>query len=209
MRPKQTHPMPHDRLAKAAAEGGAKEKVLAIATELFYREGVRAVGVDTIVEKSGVAKTSLYRWFPSKDHLVAAFLEEQHRWFCEWWDRNLALHAGAPREQLRAQLREITEYIGSRYFRGCPFLNTATEFPDEKIPGRAHCQTNKQELHRRLRDIVSRIGVQAPERVANQLVLLVEGAFAHGHIFGKGAAIQELVAAADTIVDANLKRRRA
>src|SRR5271165_5535176 len=101
-------------------EVGARERILAAASELFYREGIRAIGVDTVVERSGVSKTSLYRVFQSKDALIAAFAAERDRSFWEWWDHVEAQHAGDPRVLLDALLSGIAERIGRPAYRGCP-----------------------------------------------------------------------------------------
>ena len=84
-----------------AASKTAREKVLDVASKLFYQEGVRAVGIDTIVARSGVAKMSLYRNFASKDDLVVAFLIERNRRFFEWWERATAPDDGSPIVRLR------------------------------------------------------------------------------------------------------------
>ena len=75
------------RGAPPKGEVSARERILATASELFYREGIRAIGVDTVVEQSGVSKTSLYRLYDSKDALIAAFAAEKDRLFWMWWDR--------------------------------------------------------------------------------------------------------------------------
>src|SRR6202051_2469599 len=97
------------RGAPPKGEVSARERILATASELFYREGIRAIGVDTVVERSGVSKTTLYRLFESKDALIAAFATEQDRLFWSWWDRIEKQHAGDPRELLRALLSGIAE----------------------------------------------------------------------------------------------------
>ncbi len=74
------------RGAPAKGEASARERILATANELFYREGIRAIGVDTVVERSGVSKTSLYRLFESKDALIAAFAAERDQSFWALWD---------------------------------------------------------------------------------------------------------------------------
>ena len=84
------------RGAPAKGEVSARERILTTANELFYSEGIRAIGVDTVVERSGVSKTSLYRVFESKDALIAAFAAERDRSFWEWWDHVEAQHAGDP-----------------------------------------------------------------------------------------------------------------
>src|ERR1700735_5593553 len=92
------------------ADPGTAEKVLSTASRLFYANGVRAVGVEWIVAESGVAKTSLYRHFQTKDELVSAFLQREDREFWEQWDRALATAAGNP----RAELSRLLGWIGDR-----------------------------------------------------------------------------------------------
>jgi AcrR family transcriptional regulator len=168
------------RGAPLKGEASARERILATASELFYREGIRAIGVDTVVERSGVSKTSLYRLFESKDALIAAFATEQDRLFWTWWDRIEEQHADDPRALLRALLSGIAERIERRAYRGCPFLNLAAEFPDPNHPGRVIGRDNKEKLRARLAGIVGRIGVDEPGRTAAQIALLINGAYATG-----------------------------
>lgn len=168
------------RGAPPKGEMSARERILATANELFYREGVRAIGVDTVVERSGVSKTSLYRLFESKDALIAAFAAERDRLNWEWWDRIAKQHADDPRALLEALLSEIARRIGGPAYRGCPFLNLATEFPDDNHPGRIAARTNKEELRARLGTIIAKLGVGDPDRVAFQMALLINGAYATG-----------------------------
>jgi AcrR family transcriptional regulator len=168
------------RGAPPKGEVSARERILATANELFYREGVRAIGVDTVVERSGVSKTSLYRLFESKDALIAAFAAERDRLNWEWWDRIAKQHADEPRALLEALLSEIARRIGSPAYRGCPFLNLATEFPDDDHPGRIAARTNKEELRARLGTIIAKLGVGDPNRVASQMALLINGAYGTG-----------------------------
>src|SRR4029077_13445936 len=83
-------------------EASARERILATANDLFYREGIHATGVDTVVERSSVSKTSLYRVFRSKDELIAAYAAERDRSFWAWWDRVEERQAGDPRAVLAA-----------------------------------------------------------------------------------------------------------
>jgi len=89
----------------------ARERILATARELFYREGIRAIVVDTVVERSGVSKTSLYRLFDSKDALIATVAAEQDRLFWAWWNRTEEQHADDPRALLDALLSGIAKRI--------------------------------------------------------------------------------------------------
>jgi AcrR family transcriptional regulator len=136
------------RGAPPKVEVSARERILATAGELFYREGIRAIGVDTVVERSGVSKTSLDRLFDSKDALIAAFAAEKDQLFWTWWDGVEEQHAGDPRPLLEALLSGIAEKIGRPAYRGCPFLNLATEFPDQNHPGRVMRGTTRRKCGR-------------------------------------------------------------
>jgi AcrR family transcriptional regulator len=170
------------RGAPAKGEASARERILATANELFYREGIRAIGVDTVVARSGVSKTSLYRVFESKDALIAAFAAERDRAFWTWWDHLEEQHADDPRVLLDAVLSEIAERIGRPAYRGCPFLNLMAEFPDRNHPGRVVARGNKEEMRARLATIVAKLGAADPNRVASQLTLIINGAYATGLI---------------------------
>jgi AcrR family transcriptional regulator len=165
------------RGAPPKGEVSARERILATASELFYREGIRAIGVDTVVERSGVSKTSLYRLFESKDALITAFAAEQDRLFWARWDRIEEQHADDPRSLLEALISGIAERIGRPAYRGCPFFNLATEFPDKNHPGRVVARGNKEELQARLTTIVAKLGVDDPARVASQIALIINGAY--------------------------------
>src|ERR1700682_641553 len=108
------------RGAPPKGELSARERILATASDLFYHEGIRAIGVDTVVERSGVSKTSLYRLFESKDALIAAFAAEQDRLFWARWDRMEEQHADDPRALLEALLSCVAGGIGRAPPRGGP-----------------------------------------------------------------------------------------
>ena len=158
----------------------ARGRILATASELFYREGIRAIGVDTVVEQSGVSKTSLYRLFDSKDALIAAFVTEKDQLFWLWWDGVEEQHAGDLRALLEALLSGIAEKIGRPAFRGCPFLNLATGCPDQNHPGRVIARDNEEEMRARLATIVAKLGVRDPNRTASQIALIINGSFVTG-----------------------------
>jgi AcrR family transcriptional regulator len=184
------------RGAPLKSEASARERILATANELFYREGIHATGVDTVVERSGVSKTSLYRVFRSKDELIVAFATERDRSFWAWWDRVAQRHAEEPRALLEALLSGIAKLIGHPTYRGCPFLNLATEFPDPNHPGRVVTASNKEEMRRRLAAIVAELGVPDPDRVASQMALLINGAMVTGLVAVPADLKDELVDAA-------------
>ena len=181
-----------------------RDRILDTATDLFYQEGVRAVGVDLVVERSGVAKTSLYRHFKTKDDLVVAMLERDDAGYWSHWDRVAGEANGDAERELRAQVEWIARDIAEPKYRGCPFLNVATEFPAPDHPARAVAVRHKSELRRRLLALVKRIGAQKPTELADQLVLVIDGAYVNGQLIRQKGPAHSLVSA----VLALLKTRR-
>lgn len=191
----------------SAAPPSVRDRILATARELFYREGVRAVGVDTVVAQSGVAKTSLYRWFPSKDALIAAVLEEEAKDRWTGWDRILQRsESDEPRARLLAQMSGIVKYVDSSSYRGCPFMNASVEFPDPQHPARQIALRVCEDLDRRLRVLIDAIpGVRDPQQLTDQLAVLIEGALASAQVRGKNGPQRQLLAASEALIDAQLK----
>lgn len=194
---------------KAASKqkpGDVRERILDTASKLFYREGTRAVGVDLVVAQSGVAKTSLYRHFPTKDHLIEAFLRREDADFWAHWDRVSAAHPGAPEAELEAQLQWIGDRIERPGYRGCPQINIAAEYSDEKHAARRVAVAHKAELRRRLTAIAAGMRVPDPGRFALQLSIIIDGALSSGralHAEGPARFLQstasQLIAASTTI----------
>lgn len=177
-----------------------KEKILETASKLFYQRGVRAVGVDLVVEEAGVAKTSLYRHFGTKDDLIAAFLAREDQDFWDTWDRVSEKHKGDPRAELDAHMEWIGERVGRPNHRGCPQINVAAEFPDINHPARKVASAHKRELRQRLRDISERLSVDRPDELAGQLALFINGAFVSSQVLEKGEAIPLLQRAVHALI---------
>ena len=171
-----------------------RERILQTASELFYREGTRAVGVDLNVAQAGVAKTSLYRHFATKDDLIEAFLLREDADFWAHWDAVAAQYRRTPREELDAQLQWIGERIARPGYRGCPQINIAAEYADGNHPARKVAVAHKQELRRRLAELAEAIGVDEPETFALRLATVIDGALSSGqalHAHGPVAFLQE------------------
>ncbi len=156
---------------------GTRERILQIASSLFYERGVRAVGVDLVVEKAGVAKTSLYRYFKTKDDLIVAFLQREDVDFWSQWDRVAARHADDPASEFDAHMRWIGERLARSNYRGCPQINVAAEFAEHEHPARQVALEHMRQLRIRLKQIAVRLGAARPNELAAQLALLVNGAF--------------------------------
>lgn len=170
------------------ATAEVRERILETACRLFYQHSVRAVGVDLVVAEAGVAKTSLYRHFRTKDDLIAAFLDREDADFWGTWDRVAARHAGDAQAELDAHLDWIGERVGRPHYRGCPQINVAAEFPEADHPARKVAHAHKLEMRRRLKAIAERLGVARADELAGQLSLLINGAFVSAQIFAPGEA---------------------
>jgi AcrR family transcriptional regulator len=192
------------KTAKPAEEGSARERLLAAAGELFYRDGIRSVGIDEVIAAADVAKMSLYRSFSSKDELIAAYLRERDAKYWEWWDDAVARHPNAPREQLLALFRYLAKLPSREGWRGCPFTNAATEFPEPDHPARRVAEDNKRKLRLRLRDLAREAGARDADSLADQLVLLFEGVYASAQTFGSPHPATRVVGAAEALLAAQL-----
>lgn len=153
----------------------ARDRALEIASRLFYSKGVRAVGMEEIVASSGIAKTTIYRHFPTKDDLIGAFLAAEDQEFWEQWDEVTKGLDGS------GALFALCAWIGSRVqrdeYRGCPQINVAAEFRNEAHPARIVARRHKDEMYRRLIDLCRQTGSESSEQTAMQIALLFDGAF--------------------------------
>lgn len=179
-------------------------RILETACTLFYRHGVRAVGVDLVVEKAGVAKTSLYRHFRTKDDLIAAFLQREDEDFWGTWDRVADQQDAEPAAELDAHLGWIGERVERPNYRGCPQINVAAEFPETDHPARKVATAHKRQMRLRLKGIAERLGVARPDELAGQLSLLINGAFVSSQIFEPGEATPLLRRTAHALIQANV-----
>jgi AcrR family transcriptional regulator len=184
----------------------ARDKVFAVAADLFYRKGIHAVGVEEIVKEAGVAKISLYRSFASKDALVIAYLEDRSSSFLREWDSTFDRYRDNPRAQLRAIMTYIAERTTQDGYRGCPFINFCAEFPDPLHPGRAVAQATMQALRERFRRIAEALDAPEPQRLADSFLLLMEGAYGISQTLGGGpdGAGHSIVWAGEMLVEAQL-----
>ena len=182
----------------------AAEKILGVARDLFYREGIRAIGVDEIVRKAGVTKPSLYRSFPSKDELAASYLRQYDRDFWARFEEAVAAHPGDPRAQVGAWLARIATRSQAPGYRGCGMTNAAVEYPEPGHPARAVSEDNKRELRRRLRAMAAEMGARDPDELGDGLLLLVEGAYISSQVFGPGGPSQAVARAANLLIEASL-----
>jgi AcrR family transcriptional regulator len=163
--------------APAAPTGIApRERIVTAACDLFYRHGIRAVGVDAIAEAAGTNKMTLYRHFSSKDELVAECLRRVGAKADALWDSLAAEHPGDARAQLRGWVAAMSGHLASVEERGCAMCNAAAELPDRSHPARVVIEAFKSAQRDRLARLCAAAGAPQPELLADELFLLAEGA---------------------------------
>lgn len=163
-----------------------RERLLAAASDLFYRHGIRAVGVEAIAEAAGTNKMTLYRHFSSKDELVAEYLRGLAAQDNAIWGELRRKHPDDARAQLNSWLEEMASHIGNPDERGCALANAAIELPEKDHPARSVIETFKNQQRERLIALCRAAGLSQPELTADELFLLLEGARVSTQSIGHG-----------------------
>jgi AcrR family transcriptional regulator len=198
---------------EAGAKPRVRDRIFETASNLFYRHGIRAVGVDAIAQEAGTNKMSFYRAFPSKDDLVAEYLRDQQGEYFGWWDQAIAPFAGDPRRQIEALFEAYLDLArfkakadcGCKTSRGCALGNAAVEIPEgnEMLGGIVH--DYKTEIRKRLRKLAREVGARDPEVLGDALMLLMEGGYYTRLTFPQNSGpVAAIAKAARTLVDAHL-----
>lgn len=154
----------------------ARERLLETAYDLFSRHGTRAVGVDTIIAESGVAKMTLYRNFASKDELILAFLRRrEQRWTREWLQAEARRRGATPAERLLAIFDTFGEWFQRDDYEGCAFVTTLLEIDDVEHPVRQASVEHLATIRAFLREQAEQAGVPDPDGFARQWHILMKG----------------------------------
>src|SRR6476661_2701479 len=180
-----------------------RERILAAASELFYRHGIRAVGVETVAEVAQTNKMTLYRHFSSKDELVAGYLRRLAEKAKLSWDRLEAGHSGDPPEQLRAWLEDMAAHVASGDERGCPLANAAVELPERDHPARRVIEAFKTAQRHRIIELCSAAELAEPEMLADELFLLLEGARVSAQSMGRDGLGDRLIRMGEAMIAAH------
>jgi AcrR family transcriptional regulator len=182
-----------------------RERILAVAVDLFYRHGIRAVGVESIAEAAGTNKMTLYRHFASKDELVAEYLRRLANKASSSWDRLAAAHPDNPRAQLRGWLQDMAAHVGSGDQRGCALANAAVELPEKDHPARRVIEAFKTAQRQRIIDLCTAAELAQPEMLADELFLLLEGARVTAQSIGRDGLGDRLIRMGEAMIAAHDK----
>jgi AcrR family transcriptional regulator len=158
------------------AGSARRDHLVETALRLFYRNGFHATGIDTILAESGVAKMTLYKYFKGKDDLILAALELRDRHWMGWFREELRRRGGTPQRRLLAVFDALGDWFAQEDFRGCMFINVASEYCglDGRIAESA--ARHKRLVREEILGLAEVAGVRHPLALADQLALLVEGA---------------------------------
>jgi AcrR family transcriptional regulator len=155
-----------------------RERLLEVADDLFYRDGFHAVGLDRLLDEVGVTKTTFYNHFESKDALILAVLTERDHWWREEFIKMLRARAGDDaRKQLECVMDVVADLFNSREFTGCIFVNVSAEIPLPHDPVHMAASEHKSLMELILRDLALRAGATDAVAMAEQLAMLMEGAY--------------------------------
>ena len=162
----------------------ARDRLLRTAHDLFYRDGIRATGIDRVIAEAGVTKVTFYRHFASKDLLVRAFLDYRHLLWMGWFIDSLGRHDAESRG-LSALPDALEEWFSSPVFRGCAFINSSAETAGDLVDTHAVGAAHKHEMV----EVISWLG--SPE-LAGVIGLMVDGAIVRAQMGESGSAVSDL-----------------
>ena len=178
-----------------------REQLIETALELFAKQGFHATGIDTILARSGVSKRTLYLHFRSKDELVLAVLRRYEEAFRHAFMRRVESLARTPRGQLLAIFDAVEEWFRRKDFYGCLFINAVGEHSETATPLRRVCQGYKRSMKEYVRTLSKQAGARDPDRLAEALALLVEGATVTAQVSQNPKAAQIAKQTAEVLLD--------
>jgi AcrR family transcriptional regulator len=181
-------------MSRWAAKEAMQERILQTADRLFYGQGIRAVGVDTIAAETGISKRTLYNYYPSKDELILAYLS-RHFIPPKTTDRPLL-------EQILRVFDWMERWFANEAFRGCPFVNAVAELGDVAHPGTKMAVAFKEQRRVWMRDLLAQMKVPDPDGLATQVAILAEGAIIAALIRGDPSMARAAKAAARILLTA-------
>jgi AcrR family transcriptional regulator len=187
-------------MSRWPAKEEIEARILETADRLFYRQGIRAIGVDTVADEIGISKRTLYNHYPSKDALIAAYLSRRLV--------ELEITDRLPLEQILGAFDRLERSVASRTFRGCAFVNAVAELGQEVRDIGRLAVAFKERRRLWFRDLLSRLGIADADGLATQLALLLDGAIATSLVRGDPAFVRAAREAAVTLIDAGSRKKK-
>lgn len=163
---------------RRGTEEHVRDRILTAACDLFYREGIQTVGIQRVLGNAGAAKASLYDHFGSKDDLIAAYLEQRGAVWRSSVEHLVATSKVDAKSRVLLIFDAVAAFVAAPDFRGCPFINAASELSDARHPGRGAIERHRSWLHKLIRQLLQEAMDDTPERLVGALVVLHDGALA-------------------------------
>ena len=186
--------------SRLAAQLPMRERIIAAATEIFYAQGLRGVSAEKIIARVGITKVTFYRHFPTKEDLIVAYLERRAQ-----WERDAIASAREAADKAPDVFRIVAQAIGvescSPGFRGCPFINAAAEYPDPQHPVRQVVDGHRRWFKQTIQDLLDEMDVPGSARVADQLVMLRDGAMVSGYLSDPSVVADALYDAGRAVIE--------
>ncbi|MCA9471622.1 MAG: TetR family transcriptional regulator [Nitrospirales bacterium] len=184
----------------------SRDILIDTALKLFYDQGFHVVSVDAILAEAGISKPTLYKHFRSKNELILAALRRRDEQSRNWLMREMERRGSTPREQLLALFDTLGEFFQTEDYRGCMFINATVEFPDANDPINQAAAEHKRIFGRHVREIIEKLDVQKPDELAEQLLLLMEGAVITAHVSQPKTAALHARRSAEIMIDHALSK---
>ncbi len=178
-----------------------RDRLVEAANRRFYRDGFRNVGIDQILSDVGISKTAFYKYFESKDDLVLEVLQQQDLWLRGTFTSLIRERGGkSAAGQLRSLFDIVEELIESDEYRGCFFVNVAMEFPLPHDPAHQAAARNKDAIEEIVRDLAERSGAENPAALAEELCMVMEGAYVTRQVTGNERTAEIARRVADRVI---------
>lgn len=183
-----------------------RQRLIDAATKRFYRDGFRNVGIDQVLADVGISKTAFYKHFECKEDLMLAVLQDHDLWMQETF-RQMVRERGGPSaaNQLRSLFDVVETIIESEDFQGCIFVNVSMEFPLPHEPAHVAAAASKQAMEEIIYELAAQAEADDPRELAQELCLVMEGAYVTRHVTGNPKTVAIARRVADRIIDGHLR----
>lgn len=182
----------------------ARQQILETASELFYQKGIQHVGINEVIAESGVAKRTLYRWFPSKDLLIEAVMNYRAAQWIRWFETAVSERGNTPKERLLSTFDVLREWYASPNFRGCPFINAVLEIADASHKAHQVSIDLRESIRQIIMQLAAEAGIKKPDFFSQQYLLLIGGASLMATIEQSPEGATFAQTALSVLIDANV-----
>lgn len=182
----------------------ARQQILETASELFYNKGIQHVGINEVIAESGVAKRTLYRWFPSKDLLIEEVMNYRAaQWIC-WFESAVSERGNTAKECLLSTFDVLRDWYASPNFRGCPFINAVLEIADASHKAHQVSIDLRESIRQIIMQLAAEAGIKDPDFFSRQYLLLIGGASLMATIEQSPEGATFAQTALSVLIDANV-----